>query len=74
MKSVEVYRKTQVMPTMRRIARKYIILRKLDEQLKNEYLDVDMGDMLSKSLNSVNLVEKDLKAFEKRLREFIKGI
>ena len=62
------------MPSMRRIARKYIILRKLDEQLKNEYLDVDMDSLLSKSLNSVNLLEKELKTFEKRLSEFIKKI
>ena len=74
MKLIQYYRKMQTMPTMRRAARRYITLRKLDRQLRNQYLDVNVDALLDASMVSAGLVEKELKAFEKKISEFIKEI
>jgi ribosomal protein S13 len=62
------------MPTMRKSARRYIVLKKLDKQLRNQYLDIDETKLINQSINSAKLVEKDLKVFEKKISEFIKEI
>ena len=74
MKLVQHYRKMQIMPTMRKSARRYIVLKKLDKQLRNQYLDIDETKLINQSINSAKLVEKDLKVFEKKISEFIKEI
>ena len=74
MKLTQYYRKMQVMPTMRRAARRYIVLKKLYKQLKNQYLDIDETKLINTSINSAKLVEKELKSFEKKISEFIKEI
>ena len=74
MKLIQYYRKMQVMPTLRKVARKYIIMRELDRQLKKQLLDVDEDELIKQSLNSVELTDKELSVFEKRISELIKEI
>ena len=62
------------MQTIRKTARKYIVIRDLDRQLKNQFLDVDEDKMIKDSTASAELVEKELNIFEKRISEFIKEI
>ena len=74
MKLIQYYRKMQVMQTIRKTARKYIVIRKLDRQLKNRFLDIDEDKMIKSSIASADLVEKELNIFEKRISEFLKEI
>jgi hypothetical protein len=50
------------------------VLKKLDKQLRNQYLDIDETKLINTSINSAKLVEKELKSFEKKISEFIKEI